>query len=332
MDRMNIPFLESFQTGKMFRKGDVRAAAWKHVKRIGTIDNLERVATASGFAPTIANTASLRIRQAIELYEASQSTSTLTRPLLLYYCVLNLVRGALLARHGEAGTAAHGMRYIAGTDLLSSKAEITNTGTFPRLIESVWGSHAANIKKQSLSLLETLAQIPELRHEFHLINITSLVAEVHVEGYINADTQLKYFIPGITSEEFAATWQKLLPWMVDNCRYNSDLTLTLLTRLNKPEEIQHFCNRNLWRDLQWRENPVWFDQVARSNSTLLPRVASYIAGLFILSNISRYEPENLMPAIEPTNLAFVIESFLDCAERNIPLLVIELLDGPTYFV
>jgi hypothetical protein len=80
------------------------------------------------------------------------------------------------------------------------------------------------------------------------------------------------------------------------------------------------------------KNAVWYDQVVRPNSVLLPRVASYLAGLFILSNVSRYEPESLMPAIEPTDLAFVIESFLDCAERSIPLLVIELLEGPTYFV
>lgn len=333
MNLVKIPFFESFQAGRIFRKGDPHMAAWKHVKRVGTLDNLERIASVSQLPKNVAGIASLRIRQAIELYEASQNTSTLTRPLLLYYCVLNLVRGALLARHGESGSAAHGMRYTFGNDLLSCKAEITKNGTFPRLIQSIWGIHAEGTKNQSITLLQILAQIPELRHEFHLIGInTPSIAEVHVEAYVQSDTDLKYIIPGVTPDEYAANWTSLLPWMSDKCKYKSGLMLTLLTQLDKPDEIQDFCNQNLWRDLQWRQNPVWFDQIVRPNSTLLPRVASYLAGLYILSNVSRYEPECLMPAIESTNLAFVIESFLDCAERNVPLLIIELLEGPTYFI
>lgn len=333
MDSMKIPFFQSFQTGRAFRKGDPHSAAWKFIKRVGTLDNLRRIAVASKVPPTLAEVASLRIRQALELHEASLNTSTLTRPLLLYYSALNLVRGALLARHGEAGATSHGMRYSSGIDLLNSAAEITKGGTFPRLIESIWAHHAATTKNQSLTLKQALSQIPELRHEFCLIGIIEpLIAEVHVEAYINADTELKYILPSIKPEEFSSNWQSFLPWLSDKCDYKNEFTLVLKSPLETPQKVQNFCNTYLWRDLQWRQDPVWFDQITRPGETLLPRVAAYLAGLFILSNVSRYEPEALMPAIEPTDLAFVIDSFLDCAERSIPLLVIELLEGPTYFI
>lgn len=318
--------------GRTYRKGDPHAAAWKFIKRIGTLDNLRRIALESGSSTDIAEVASLRIRQAVELHEASRNTSTLTRPLLLYYCTLNLVRGALLARHGEAGASTHGMRYQAGPDLLTCTAEISKAGTFPKLIESIWGGHAQATKNQTISLKEALSQIPELRHEFHLIDIAEpLVAEVHVNASVNAPTELKYYFGGVDARSFEKNWALLLPWMVDKCHHCGEMTLGLIEPLHTPEALQVFCNTHLWRDLQWRQTPVWFDQVAHLPCTLLPRVASYLAGLFILSNVSRYEPEILMPAVEPTNLAFVIESFLDCAERSIPLLVIELLEGPTYF-
>lgn len=332
MDRMHIPFFGSFQTGRTYRKGDPHAAAWMFIKRIGTVDNLRRIAAACNTPTEVAEVASLRIRQAIELHEAARNTSTLTRPLLLYYCALNLVRGVLLARHGEAGAATHGMRYKAGNDLLACTAEISKVGTFPKLVESIWEGHADTTKQQTITLKDALSQIPELRHEFRLIGITtSGVAEVHIEAFINAPTELKYFIPEVNAESFEKNWQSLLPWMVDICRHSGDMKLALFTSLHTLEGLQQFCSTHLWRELQPRQSAIWFDQVAHPSSVLLPRVASYLAGLFILSNVSRYEPEILMPAVEPTDLAFVIESFLDCAERSIPLLVIELLEGPVYF-
>ncbi len=332
MKPIKIPFFQSFQAGRVYRNGDPQAAAWKFVKRVGTLDNLRRIAEISHSSPQIAKVASLRIHQALELHEAAKNTSTLTRPLLLYYCALNLVRGALLARHGEAGASRHGMSYKAGTDLLSCTAEISKSGTFPKLVESIWGGHLETKKNHTITLKQALAQIPELRHEFNLIGITeSTLAEVHVEAFSNAPTVLRYHLPGVNAEDFQNNWQSLLPWMAEQCQHYGEMCIALKTPLHKPEALQEFCNRHLWRDLQLRQNPVWFDQVALPSVTLLPRVASYLAGLFILSNVSRYEPEILMPAIEPTNLSFFIESFLDCAERSIPLLVIELLEGPTYF-
>lgn len=331
MERIKIPFIQSFQGGRYFRKGNPLADAWKFIKRIGTQDNLQRIANHSNITANVAATASLRIRQAVELYESSKDTSTLTRPLLLYYCALNLIRGALLALHGEAGKS-HGMRYTAGSDLLSCTTTISNDGTFPRLIRSLWPTHAASTQNQTLTLKQIFAQIPELRHDFHLIGISeSIVTEVYVNAYVNAPTELIYNIPSVDAATFEQKWMTLLPWMEDKCSHSGEMKLVLNETLNTPEAVQKFCGEYLWRDLQPRQNPVWFDLACHPECTHLPRVASYLAGLFILSNVARYEPEILSPAIDVTDLAFVIETFLDCAERSIPLLIIELLEGPTYF-
>lgn len=333
MIRIEFPYDGSFQRGRFFRAGNPETAAWKHIQRIGTLDNLRRIAERSNINSELAEIASLRIRQSIELRDAAASTSLLSRPLLQYYSFLNLVRGALIVRHGESGTSSHGMRYRQGKTLLSCQAEIAKDGTFPRLIESIWGSHAETTKRQSITLVDLIAQIPELRHEFHLVGIDRpSIAEVHVNTVIKGDTTLRYYAPGIDEEDFSNNWSSYFYWFAEECELSGPFSIRVKAKHTSGDEVAQFCERSFWRDLRANESPVWFDHVFRPEKVLLPRVANYLAALFILSNIARYEPEILMPITQPTDLAFVIESLLDCADRCIPLLIIELLEGPTYFI
>lgn len=332
MERIKIPYGGSFQRGRLFRNGTPDAAAWKHIRRIGTLDNLRRIAARSNISTELAEIASLRIRQAIEFHDASTGASMLTRPLLLYYSALNLIRGALIARHGGTGAASHGMKYVRADNILECSAEIKKGGTFPHLVESVLGSNAPDTANQVLSLRDVIAQIPELLSEHRLAGISEpLIAAVSVDACFDSDVELKFHIEGISEEEFASNWKAILPWLAAECALAKPFTLVLTSRPTGEEEIAQFCYKYLWRDLQLRNDAVWFDQVSRPGSTLLPRPASYLAALFILSNVSRYEPETLMHLLEPTDLAYVVDSLLDCADRCIPLLVIELLEGPTYF-
>ena len=329
---IRVPFFQSFQGGRTYRKGDPDIAAWKFIRRVGTLDNLQAIAKRYGNQTEGIEVASLRINQAIELHEAAKNTSSLTRPLLLYYSALNLVRSVLLVRFGDMGGLAHGLRYKSDDDLLECSAITQKSGTFSKLLECTLEPRTKNTTTEIFTLKNLIAQIPELRHEYPLAGITeSNIAEVHIEAFANAPTVLNYFIPNIDNNQFESNWKELLPWMADRCVHTGDKKLTLKQPLHSAEELQEFCNRNLWRDLWPRNNPIWFDQVNNSETKLLPRVAPYLAGLFILSNVSRYEPEILAPTVSPTNLSYLIESFLDCSERSIPLLVIELLEGPTYF-
>jgi hypothetical protein len=100
---------------------------------------------------------------------------------------------------------------------------------------------------------------------------------------------------------------------------------------NNVDELVDFCHKKYMRDLSWRENAFWYDQICDDNNLLIPRLCAYEGALFILSNVSRYEPEYLDLVLRPTDIAFAVNSFLDTAERCIPLMIIEMLNGPTYF-
>ena len=78
--------------------------------------------------------------------------------------------------------------------------------------------------------------------------------------------------------------------------------------------------------MRFRDSAVWFDHVTRDDIFFLPRPAAYLAAMFILSNVSRYEPELLADATrELTNVGYALTTFLDSAERYFPQLMLALL-------
>ena len=98
-------------------------------------------------------------------------------------------------------------------------------------------------------------------------------------------------------------------------------------------EIADICGKYLLRDLRSREDPVWFDYVNDRLVGQLHRIGTYLAALFVLSNVNRYEPELLDNASSArSDLGFFLSTFLDAAERFLPQLVLEVVEGPMYFV
>ena len=169
MFRAKIPFGGSFQKGTLYRKGSSLESSWKHLQRIGTIDNLARVAEKNGVDKSFSSKASLRIRQGIEFRESSVDVSILTKPLLLYFSVLNLVRGILFALCGDIGSPSHGLRYVAGDSLLSCTATIKKNGTYPKLLETLQVPDRAVIIGSNYTLEDYLLLIPELQQEVSLL-------------------------------------------------------------------------------------------------------------------------------------------------------------------
>lgn len=319
----------SFQRGKLFRSGDPRNAVWRQVERMGTVDNLTRIANEFGHTGADARDASLRIRQAVEMRKASQGASPLTRPLLLYYSALNLVRGVLMTRLGRKGIPSHGLGYKGADDLLMCGARATKGGgTFGELTEAV-GPPVAAYHDKLLTLRDVLATIPEISEEFETLKVgASSTAIVAVEAINHGPMMLRYRLKDINKSDFAAHWQEYFPWLKDSCEYLEAFTLKFKTNPKDEGEVASHCEKYLLHDLQWREDAIWYDQVAGNGITLFPRLPAYLCALFILSNICRYEPEKMERATrEPTDLAYLLNTFLDHAERYMPQLILEAQYG-----
>jgi hypothetical protein len=174
MQRVKIPFFGSFQKGSLYRNGNTLNESWRYIQRIGTIDNIDRIAKKQNIREEISEKASLKFRQGIELRESSLSSSILTKPLLLYYSCLNLIRGVLLASRGDLGDHSHGLKYEAGESLLQCKATVLKNGTFIKLLESFNDPDIGKLIGKSYSLEEFLLSVPEIIEEISLITQKNL--------------------------------------------------------------------------------------------------------------------------------------------------------------
>ena len=327
-----LPYFGSFQKGQHFRTGDPLNAVWRSVERLGTIDNLTRIATLRSLDTATARTASLRIRQAVELRKVSLGTTPLSRPLLLYYSALNLVRGALMTQLGHMGAPGHGLRYVAGTSALTCSALSKKSGTFVQFTEML-GLKLDGYEGKALTLRNVFSVIPELANDFSLLNVgVRSIAYVVVNAIYQGPMKFRYHIDGITEDDFAAQWPDKLPWLKDVCDCVEPFTLQFRANPKDETEVEELCKKHLLHDLNWREDAVWYDHIVGNDVVLLPRISAYLAALFILSNMCRYEPELIDGATrDPTDLAYVLNTFLDHVERYFPQLILEALYGTGMF-
>jgi hypothetical protein len=341
MERKDVPqgkfpelnYAGSFQDRRfIIRTGDQLSAAWREVERMGTVEGLMQIAGKTGQGIEDARLGSLRIRQAVELRLASADTSPLTRPLLLYYSALNLVRGWQSVQKGGMGKPRHGASFKKGDSLLECGLRLEKEGTLPQLLAYY---NSTLLEVSELSLRDCLTQIPELKRDIKLLpGTTSQVAWVEVKGVINGPTALRFHIDQCTAEEFAASWQQLLPWFKDACVLSKEGPFVLEAKAahQNRAQITEFCESHLMCDLHLNDNAVWFDHVARATPLLPGRLPAYVFALFILSNVCRYEPQYFETAFaESTNLAFVLTNALSCAERYIPQLFASAAYGSTVY-
>src|SRR5262249_46872934 len=141
----------------------------------------------------------------VEFRRASRTASMLTRPLMLYYSALNLVRALLLAYTGNIGGRAHGLSFREGASLLECRAEVMDKGTFPAFATSVGAP--PNLPGATLSLRDLLAVIPEMMNDFPLLNAgTSSVVPVRVKAFIQGPMTLRFYVAGVGADDFRARW------------------------------------------------------------------------------------------------------------------------------
>lgn len=327
-----LPYIDSYKRGIRFITNNPMKEVWNKIELYGTVDNLKEVIKKKGNDQSNAAQASLFIRQSLELHMVSIDTSILIRPLMLYYSMLNLIRGMMLAYTGSFGEHTHGLRYVGAKDLLDCSAVVTSKGTFKRFAKSI-NAPDRLLDKQSYSLKELFSFIPEILPEFNLLKIgPSSVVRVQVLGYGNGVTELKYQIPNISKEKFESNWEKYFPWFKDICEISSPFSLKVKKTNKDNNDVANFCRKYLINELSCDDAPNWFDNIVFNEDRLLKRPTAYIAALFILSNISRYEPQLLNePTIGLTNTGYLLKIFLEKCEQHFPQMMLELiLSEPVY--
>jgi hypothetical protein len=232
------------------------------------------------------------------------------------------------------GKLHHGLKFVPSSTPLDCGARLLNDGTFVHFLRTVWPSSIEHLARV-LTLRDCLAAIPELHREFGLLRAgESSVVPVRVAAFVASEMFLEYKIPHETDEAFKADWATVLPWLADLCEATPQpLRLKVKQRPEDSKAVHALCMAHLMPDLIRRDDPMWYDHWDRRQNHVPPTLGAYLAALFILSNINRYSPEVLDAATrEGTDLGYVLTSFLDCAERFLPQLLLDVVEGViTYF-
>jgi hypothetical protein len=339
LSAMALPLAGALQRGLFIPNGDPTRAAWREIRRFGTVENLRKVALERGHSEDVAESAATRIEQALDLQESCHGLSILTRPIPQYYAALNLVRGVLLTGFGDMGKTTHGAAFIPSASLLDSKVRVCKSGTLRKFVDHLYAGSdpsppPAPLEDEAWTLRELLRSLPHVsRFSFPLGDGPPPIARVRVDVFQTGLVDLVYDIHGLDANHFREHWKELLPWWKDNCEHHEVNEFTLQTSLdvNDLQSIERLC-RPLYGNMNRTDQPIFFDDVHYPGATRLPRMeVRYLAALFVLSNISRYEPELLAePARRSTNVRLVIEAFLDDAAIRVPQLMLRLLEGQLY--
>lgn len=320
-------YFGSFQIGTSIPSEDPLEGVWSYVERASTKDFLK---ARCGSVSSLIDYAAVRLRQAVELRRASHSTTLLTRPLPLYYSSLNLVRAALAVVTKASPTPAHGLRHVNSPDLLENGATVSH-GTFRDYLAAC---DCSDLPAKPLRFADCLAAIPELGEHFIPSVESSRIVPIYVSyrGQLN----LRFDTRFIDEAEIETKWSLLFPKLAAYCKFAPDsphLIVDKAVDTSSYEAIGRFCRDCLENRLSYGADPLWYAIRQPPGETLLPRAAYYIAGLFILSSIVRYQPEILAASdVSGSESAWQVGRFLYSAERFLPQLLYSwMTETETYF-
>lgn len=332
MPPLLLPYIGSFQDERyLIRSEDPLDEVWNRIGRFGT-SFLEH-----HFKPDKIDIAwdeylkytQIRIRQALEFRGAAHGASLLTAPLPLYYSFLNLTRALLALGPEIMPKSGHGLRFISGADLLSSKAQLTK-GSFTDYLNTQGVPWAEG---EQISLSEALGFIVELAYDYGIFDKNRVyVQPILVRAIMQGPVRLQFSNP---SADFAKDWKDDFPELADVCVEDEECSL-LVTDENLGKDynfIAEFLNKRLLPDLTLLNHPKWYALRKNNGVIKLTRPAYYYVAMFILGSAVRYEPELILPASKAdSEIGWLMRRFLKIAERFFPQLkLMEFHKSQIYF-
>jgi hypothetical protein len=308
---------------------------WNWISRFGITAWLQKISPATAHSwPEWQSYSVVRVRQAVEFRAAARQSSILTKPLPLYYSLLNLMRGFFAMTQGVEPKKAHGLKFEG-----QNQADIFQTGA--RIAEGTFTDYldALNVPHQKgtvITLHEVVLRIIETANYYVTASFgPAEIFQVGVMAYQSGKVLLYFAGPG-QEAEFRNSWQNWFPKLKEVCSLEP-AGRVLLVDTNKVdttthESISDFCYRVLEVNLKSFEDSSWF-AIRHSTPALdLPQTGFYFIGAFILSSAVRYSPELLLKVSDPdSEYGWLIAQFLKAAERYFPHLLLHWVSKPRVY-
>ncbi len=336
MPKLTFNLFGSFQRGVHLEAENPVGEVWKQLELAGTTEQLAR-ASHSTPNPQWAKHceyASFRIRQAKELRDASVTTSPLTRPILLYYSMLNLLRAIMALGPEKIPSPAHGLKYVAASDLFDCGAKAAS-GTFSEYLDAIGHSAPAGL----MSLRDCLRQIIELAEDVaSTTQGPTRVAAAVVKARSDGEVLLEFAKASLPAVNFKASWRQMFPGLASVCSdHPQEYVVRVSSDLGSSEgldlRVSEFLEAHALPDLRQLSHARWFLIREEAGQTILPRAAAYLVTLFILSNVCRYDPERLGGVLTFSSEAeWLLRQALAAADRYFPQLMLCWGAGRPVFV
>ncbi|AKR42083.1 YaaC family protein [Methylophilus sp. TWE2] len=332
MTPLKIHHIGSFQDEKyLLTSEEPLEEVWNHIGRFGTsfiARNFEPEKKNISWDEHIAY-AKVRVRQALEFRSAAKSGSLLTAPLPLYYSFLNLTRAMMALGPEVIPKSAHGLKFLAGEELLSSCVQLTK-GTFTDYLDAQGISWT---NESQISLSDALGFIIEMAYDYQLFDVTrGHVQAISVRAIVNGPIQLHLLN---YPNEFATDWQKDFPELAQICTAE-ETNVLLIKEEHRPNDysaIAKLLESVLFPGLTLQNHATWYGFRKSKHTSRLTRASYYYVAIFILGSIVRYQPELLLAATTAdSEIGWLLQRFIKLAERFFPQLkLMEAYKSQVYF-
>ena len=333
---LDLRYTGSFQQGLHLSAENPIEEVWAQVARLGLSEWVRKLIPAA--IPPITKPweewgsyGVVRVRQAVEFRGASRTGSLLSRPLPLYYALLNLTRG-FLAIEKQVKSKGHGLAFSLKDSLLESSATIQE-GTFASFIRA---RDARFEIGDSLTLRDAISRIPELANDLEVLeptpyNVLPVTIVAHHSGKVLIDVQSRQ-----RTGEVLTHWAAWFPRLAAEWELSGEGATVFSPVPSADTSSYQAISALCWRSLEVNlvsEHPIWFLIVPPNANLILPRSAYYLAAMFILASAVRYEPELVLSLLGPdSTLGWLSGRFLSAAERYFPQLMLHWVQTlPVFF-
>lgn len=267
---------------------------------------------------------STSITQAFEYYKASKVTSLKTRPLLLYYSLLNLAKAILFLKNDKRPADYHGLcKPSFSKDILQVSAKV-NKGVFSDLSNLF----DFNLKEgQTFNLADFCETALEVYWDFsNYFEIQPKIITPNVDAYFNGDLFLIFNKKNMLITDKIKTSTNLLDdfYVVEDDNILKLKNKVSLERNKTYEEGSILIEKHF-------EFSVFYNQAYYINlnekEKKIPQIMAYFGILYILSNLVRYKPESIHEILEEkeTSIRWFFNRLCDTCERVYPNLLLNIL-------
>jgi hypothetical protein len=265
---------------------------------------------------------STSIIQADEYFKASKSCSIKTRPLLLYYCFLNLTRAiAFVKTDKEPNSSYHGLaKPVISSDILKVTAQ-GKDGLFKDLSKIFNYSY---VNDSIFTFEQFIKNIPELQYELKMyFGIESDSIALTVKSYISKGFEIK--IPKNIFESNNCFNKFLDDFTKDE--QNENIILTYLSKDNSNEGERVNEGVKLMKKY-FHYSVLDYQYYFNMNQNPIPIECAYFGSMFILSSIVRYFPKHISSFsldIGDASASWFINHYCDIAARVYPNLMLNII-------